>query len=441
MPLSVSPSTLPNGTPGTPYSQALTPSGGTAPYKMRLVSGSLPPGMAMTGGTGNLNGCTIDYRPGGTYTNIKNGISRWAGLVYPISFMKVYATSGTFPIPSTLSAAPTPVRAAVALGVPFYMCFKPASTGTYNDTSWPGGADKPTPSQVSSDQTAMINSVTALQSVGAVIAGIVINQEGNSTKNALTADQYTYMYYRNYAALKAAFPSIPVISIFAAYQLGNANIAAYFPGPTALSPGAALYTDGIGADWYHEGYNHGCFMYSGTPATVPGYADLADYANVSWGITEAGNSGSGNAPDQAQMTAYLSADSAIGGDPVNSCQAVYQYRRNNNKPCLPFMWYENDGGTGPNIITSTSDFRIPLLREMVANNAAFPSPVLSGTPAAIGTYPFVAEVRDSAAAVATFSLSITIGATLTILTSSFPPGTTGAAYHAQAAATGGTPYI
>ena len=43
----LSPARLPSGTPGVPYSEVLTASGGTAPYTF-LLSGSLPPGLSFT---------------------------------------------------------------------------------------------------------------------------------------------------------------------------------------------------------------------------------------------------------------------------------------------------------------------------------------------------------------------------------------------------------
>jgi hypothetical protein len=61
--LSIVTATLPNGTPGTPYSATLTGSGGTPPYFWQLGNGSLPPGLVVS-----LNGL-ISGTPtaGGTY--------------------------------------------------------------------------------------------------------------------------------------------------------------------------------------------------------------------------------------------------------------------------------------------------------------------------------------------------------------------------------------
>lgn len=48
--ITVSPATLPTLTAGTPFSQTLTSSGGTAPYTYTLQSGSLPVGLTLTSG-------------------------------------------------------------------------------------------------------------------------------------------------------------------------------------------------------------------------------------------------------------------------------------------------------------------------------------------------------------------------------------------------------
>jgi hypothetical protein len=56
--ITIAPATAPNGLVGTPYSQTLTASGGTAPYTFTLASGTLPTGLALTNveGSGRLSG-------------------------------------------------------------------------------------------------------------------------------------------------------------------------------------------------------------------------------------------------------------------------------------------------------------------------------------------------------------------------------------------------
>ncbi len=55
-PLFVTISALPDATFGSPYSQTLAAIGGTAPYTWGIVSGSLPAGLALDAGTGQISG-------------------------------------------------------------------------------------------------------------------------------------------------------------------------------------------------------------------------------------------------------------------------------------------------------------------------------------------------------------------------------------------------
>jgi large repetitive protein len=54
-PITLSPSTLPNGEIGTAYNETITATGGTAPYTFDVVSGELPPGLSLSN-TGDLTG-------------------------------------------------------------------------------------------------------------------------------------------------------------------------------------------------------------------------------------------------------------------------------------------------------------------------------------------------------------------------------------------------
>jgi Ice-binding-like/Putative Ig domain len=55
-PITVNPAMLPNGTVGTPYSQTVSASGGTAPYSFSLSSGALPGGLILNAATGAIAG-------------------------------------------------------------------------------------------------------------------------------------------------------------------------------------------------------------------------------------------------------------------------------------------------------------------------------------------------------------------------------------------------
>src|SRR5580692_9656832 len=65
VPLTLNPATLPAGTQGTPYSQSVTASGGSAPYSYAIISGGLPPGLALNTNSGAITGTPTT---GGSYT-------------------------------------------------------------------------------------------------------------------------------------------------------------------------------------------------------------------------------------------------------------------------------------------------------------------------------------------------------------------------------------
>ncbi len=54
--ITLAPANLPFGTPGVPYAQAITPSGGTAPYTFSITSGALPLGLGIHPVTGMITG-------------------------------------------------------------------------------------------------------------------------------------------------------------------------------------------------------------------------------------------------------------------------------------------------------------------------------------------------------------------------------------------------
>ncbi len=63
--ITLTPTTLPNGAIGTPYSATVTASGGTAPYTYAVSLGSLPPPLALDSATGAITGTPTTV---GTYS-------------------------------------------------------------------------------------------------------------------------------------------------------------------------------------------------------------------------------------------------------------------------------------------------------------------------------------------------------------------------------------
>lgn len=60
--ITLNPGTLPPGVVGTPYSQSVAATGGTAPYTFAVVSGALPTGLSLNTATGLISG--VPLQPG-----------------------------------------------------------------------------------------------------------------------------------------------------------------------------------------------------------------------------------------------------------------------------------------------------------------------------------------------------------------------------------------
>jgi hypothetical protein len=60
--ITLSPATMPVGFVGTAYSQAITASGGTAPYTFSVLTGTLPPGLTLSAA-----GRSLGYADGGDF--------------------------------------------------------------------------------------------------------------------------------------------------------------------------------------------------------------------------------------------------------------------------------------------------------------------------------------------------------------------------------------
>jgi hypothetical protein len=93
--LCINTTTLPDGTVGVPYSAALTASGGTAPYTWSLVSGSLPPGLALSA-TGLVSG-----------TPTKEGIF---DLTVKVTDSQGHTATETFPLTIVVISPPPPPK-------------------------------------------------------------------------------------------------------------------------------------------------------------------------------------------------------------------------------------------------------------------------------------------------------------------------------------------
>jgi len=97
-PITLGPTTLPNGTVSTPYSQTISASGGAAPYTYTITSGTMPTGMSLSTLSGAFSGTPFTV---GTYNftlTATDSNSATGSLAYSIT------VNGNPPIASAVSA-------------------------------------------------------------------------------------------------------------------------------------------------------------------------------------------------------------------------------------------------------------------------------------------------------------------------------------------------
>ena len=117
-PLAVTSSSLPAGTTGTPYSTALTASGGLQPYSWTIPAGALPPGLTLNPGTGVVSGTPTTTGLFSFTATVKDSVpqSASATLSITVSSPASYSLWPGTRVPGTIDSGPD---SSVELGVRF----------------------------------------------------------------------------------------------------------------------------------------------------------------------------------------------------------------------------------------------------------------------------------------------------------------------------------
>lgn len=118
--LVINTSSLPPGTQGVPYSQALSAAGGVPPYTWSQNSGTLPPGLALyvTGSISGVTAATGTFQVGAAVTD-SAGTSTSVSLTLVIAGPKLMITT-TSPVPNATLNAPYSQTLVAAGGSPPY---------------------------------------------------------------------------------------------------------------------------------------------------------------------------------------------------------------------------------------------------------------------------------------------------------------------------------
>jgi len=389
--ISLSPSTLPNPTVGTAYSQTISASGGTAPYTYSISTGALPAGLTLNSSTGVLSGTptaggSFSFTVKATDSNSATGTQAYT--------LTVSAPTITLS-PSTLPAATQNTAYSQTLT---------ASGGTPAYTYMVASGSLPTGVTLSS---------------GGVLSGTpTVYGTYSFTVTATDSSTGTGPYSGSQAytlSIAAATPTITTASV------ANGTVGVSYSQTISASNGNAPYTFSISAGSLPAGLNlSSSGVISGTPTAGGSYTftvkvtdAVSNTATKTYsGVTIAAPTitvSPSSLPAATQNSAYSQTITASGGT------ASYTYTVSSGS--LP---------TGISLNSSTG--------------------ALSGTPTVYGNYNFTITATDSSTGTGpytgsqAYTLSIA-AATPTITTASVANGTVGVSYSQTiSASSGNAPY-
>jgi hypothetical protein len=466
--LIITTTSLPAATVGTPYSQTLSAGGGTAPYTWSIASGSLPPGLTLSGatisgtpsapGTSNFTVRVADKStPQQTVqtpftlsviapltistTSLPAGAS---GIAYQ---QTLSATGGTPNYTWSIAAGALPLG--VTLSATGTLSGIPAAAGTFHFTVLVTDQSNP---QKSSQKDFVLTIGTSLSIVtqSPLPAGIVVQ----NYSQPLTAVGGTPPYH--WVLASGQLP--PGIA------LSDAGLVSGIPSAAGTFTATIQVSDSAGAATTRSFDLRIDDLLTITTGSLPDAAVGASYSKqleaslqaVTWSVT------SGNLPPGLALSAsglisgtptttgtFSFTVGVTSGTPAQTANSSFQIKVS---PALtiataaalpqgvaftPYSAALSATGGLPPYTWSISGGALPNGLTLSTTGA------ISGTPTVSGDFTFTAQVADGGGGQASrgFTVSIQKG-TLRITTQTLPVGIQGSAYSQQLQASGGpTPYI
>jgi hypothetical protein len=384
--INISPSKLPDWTVNSSYSQNLTAVGctGTCTWS---VSGTLPPGLSIS----TLNG-TI------------SGVLTTAGTFgFTVTATDILTKQGSQSYSITVNPPPSITTGALPNGT--------AGTAYSQTVTVAGG----TPPYNFSVNTGNLPTGLALNASSGVISGIP-TLAGTSNFTILVMDRASVTVSQAYVLTVN-----PTITITTASPLPAGTAGSVYSQTLSASGGIAPYTWSVSGGALPLGItlNSSTGVLGGTPAAVGTFTFTVQVVDSSRGA----------ASKQFTLTIAQGAPTltitSISALPSGSVGTPYSQTLTASGGTVPYTWTLLAGN-------------LPAGVSLTSSNG-----LLSGTPAAAGTFAFTVQVTDAATGKATQSFSLAIGSNTSSLsittTSPLPAGSVGAAYTQTLAATGGRP--
>ena len=381
--LVVTTSSLPGGTVGVPYSQTLGAAGGTPPYSFAITAGVLPPGLTLNSSTGVISGTPT--------TNV--------GSPFGFTVQVTDSLAATATKPLSLSIAP-------ALGITT-ASLPGGNVGLpYSQTL---GASGGTPPYTFSLTAGSLPLGLALNPLTGVISGTPTTA-GSSNFTVGVSDALAA------TATKALSITIaPPLAITTSSVLPAGTVGRSYSAGLAASGGTPPYSN-----WQVvAGSLPAGLALNASTGVIGGIPNAAGAFGF---IVQVSDSVSVTTTKAFSLTVSAAVSITTTSLPTAVVGVVYSQTLSASGGSLPYTWFVLLGVLPPGITLNSS------------------AGTLTGVATAAGTFTFTVQVTDSASAVATRELVLTVGTALAVTnTSPLPGGVLNSAYTTTLAAAGGTP--
>jgi uncharacterized protein YhjY with autotransporter beta-barrel domain len=372
----IGPPSLPNGTQGTAYSQSLTASGGTVPYTFSLISGSLPPGLSLSGG-GTISGTPAAGGSSSFTVGVRDKDGNTGTKAYTLDIGSNILTVTPPTLPNGTQSSPYSQNVNASGG-----------TGPYSFTVSSGSLP------------------AGLSLSGNTISGTPIGL-GPSTFTIRAVDSAANFGTQSYTInigsniLTVSPPTLP-----------NGTVGTGYSQTIMASGGSAPYTFTVASGALPTGLTlSGGGTLGGTPSAAGTYSFTVQASDPSF-----------NTGTQAYTVTVNPAPLAIDPPTLPAATVGTAYNRT----------LTASGGTAPYSFALLSGSLPPGLSLGGGGG-------ITGTPTVAGAYTFTVQATDATPNTGTRTYTLNVGTnSLTMSPATLPNGTQGSAYNSSVSASGGS---